>query len=88
MHVLIMWSHILDLLYVMYNMYLGFSYASRSTPAHHCSAIISFLSTAVPESDAGSGFLSQHRVSSSKTVRPRAPCGGRCIGHVVSTGIA
>ena len=29
--------------------------------------------------------LSQHRVSSSKTVRPRAPCGARCIGHVVST---
>ena len=29
--------------------------------------------------------LSQHRVSSSKTVRPRAPCGTRCIGHVVST---
>ena len=29
--------------------------------------------------------LSQHRVSSSKTVRPRAPCGARCIGHAVST---
>ena len=29
--------------------------------------------------------LSQHRVSSSKTVRPRAPCGARCIGHTVST---
>ena len=28
---------------------------------------------------------SQHRVSSSKTVRPRAPCGARCIGHAVST---
>ena len=27
--------------------------------------------------------LSQHRVSSSKTVRPRAPCGFRCIGHGV-----
>ena len=27
----------------------------------------------------------QHRVSSSKTVRPRAPCGARCIGHAVST---
>ena len=27
--------------------------------------------------------LSQHRVSSSKTVRPRAPCGARCIGHAV-----
>ena len=31
-------------------------------------------------------LLSQHRVSSSKTVsRPRAPYGGRCIGHVVKT---
>ena len=29
--------------------------------------------------------LSQHRVSSSKTVRPRAPCGARCIGHAIST---
>ena len=28
--------------------------------------------------------LSQYRVSSSKTVRPRAPCGARCIGHAVS----
>ena len=29
-------------------------------------------------------LLSQHRVSSSKTVRPRAPCGTRCIvGHAV-----
>ena len=30
-------------------------------------------------------LLSQHRVSSSKTVTPRAPCGARCIGHVVRT---
>ena len=30
-------------------------------------------------------LLSQHRVSSFKTVRPRAPCGARCIGHAVST---
>ena len=30
-------------------------------------------------------LLSQHRVSSSITVRPRAPCGARCIGHAVST---
>ena len=30
-------------------------------------------------------LLSQHRVSSSKTVRPRAPCGARSIGHAVST---
>ena len=29
--------------------------------------------------------LSQHRVSSSKTVRPCAPCGARCIGHAVRT---
>ena len=32
--------------------------------------------------------LSQHQVSSSKTVRPRAPCGTRCIGHVVRTWFA
>ena len=30
-------------------------------------------------------LLSQHRVLSSKTVRPHAPCGARCIGHAVST---
>ena len=30
-------------------------------------------------------LLSQYRVSSSKTVRPRAPCGARCIGHAVRT---
>ena len=30
-------------------------------------------------------LLSQHRVSSSKTVRPQAPCGARCIGHAVRT---
>ena len=30
-------------------------------------------------------LLSQHRVLSSKTVRPRAPCGARCIGQAVST---
>ena len=29
--------------------------------------------------------LSQHRVSLSKTVRPRTPCGARCIGHAVGT---
>ena len=29
-------------------------------------------------------LLSQHQVLSSKTVRPRAPCGARCIGHAVS----
>ena len=32
--------------------------------------------------------LSQHRVSSSKTVRLRAPCGARCIGHAISTWCA
>ena len=30
-------------------------------------------------------LLSQHRVSLSKTVRPRVPCGARCIGHTVRT---
>ena len=30
-------------------------------------------------------LLSQYGVSSSKTVRPRAPYGARCIGHAVST---
>ena len=30
-------------------------------------------------------LLRQHRVSSSKTVRSRASCGARCIGHAVST---
>ena len=30
-------------------------------------------------------LLSQHRVSSSKTVRPRAPCGARCIRHAIRT---
>ena len=30
-------------------------------------------------------LLSQHRVSSSKTVRPHAPCGAQCIGHAVGT---
>ena len=30
-------------------------------------------------------LLSQHRVSSFKTVRSRAPCGVRCIGHAVRT---
>ena len=30
-------------------------------------------------------LLSQHRVSSFKTVRPHAPCGAQCIGHAVGT---
>ena len=29
--------------------------------------------------------LSQHRILSSKTVRPRAPCGAQCMGHVIKT---
>ena len=29
--------------------------------------------------------LSQHRVSLSKTVRPRVPCGARCMGHAIRT---
>ena len=30
-------------------------------------------------------LLSQHWVLSSKTIRPRAPCGAQCIGHAVRT---
>ena len=30
-------------------------------------------------------LLNHHRVSSFKRVRPRAPCGARCIGQAVST---
>ena len=30
-------------------------------------------------------MLSQHRVSSSKTVRPHAPCDAQCLGHAVRT---
>ena len=30
-------------------------------------------------------LLSQHRVLSSKTIKPRAPCGAQCIGHAVRT---
>ena len=30
-------------------------------------------------------LLSQHWVSSSKTIRSRAPCGARCIGHAIRT---
>ena len=33
-------------------------------------------------------LLSQHRISSSKTISPRAPCGARFIGHAVSTWFA
>ena len=28
-------------------------------------------------------LFSQHRVTSSKTVRPRAPCGAQCMGHAI-----
>ena len=43
----------------------------------------------LPGLDVGSdGVLSQHRVSSSKTVRPLAPCGARCMGHAVRTWFA
>ena len=31
--------------------------------------------------------LTQHRVSSSKTVRPRASCGTRCIGQALKRGL-
>ena len=30
-------------------------------------------------------LLSQHRVSPTKTIRPRAPCDARCMGHTVRT---
>ena len=33
-------------------------------------------------------LVSQHRVSSSKTVRPCAPCGARCMGHAIRTWFA
>ena len=33
-------------------------------------------------------LLSQHRVSSSKTVRPRVSCYARCIGHAIKTWCA
>ena len=32
-------------------------------------------------------LLSQHRVSSSKTARPRTPCSARCIGHALVHGL-
>ena len=37
---------------------------------------------ALPGSDAGSDVI---KPASSKTVRPRDPCGARCIGHAVRT---
>ena len=30
-------------------------------------------------------LLRQHQVSSSKTVRPRTPCGAQCMGHAIRT---
>ena len=32
-----------------------------------------------------SSVLSQHRVLSSRNIRPRAPCGARCMGHAIRT---
>ena len=32
-------------------------------------------------------LLIQHRVLSFKTVRPRAPCGARCMGHAIRTAV-
>ena len=42
---------------------------------------------ALPESDAGSGVIkpASSFVIQNQTVRPRAPCGARCIEHAVST---
>ena len=40
---------------------------------------------ALPESDDDSDVIKPGRVSSSKTFRPRTPCGARCIGHAVRT---
>ena len=37
----------------------------------------------LPESDAVSSVIKPALSFSSKTVRPRAPCGARCIGHAV-----
>ena len=39
----------------------------------------------LPGSDAGISVIKPASCSSSKTVRPRAPCGARCIGQVVRT---
>ena len=39
----------------------------------------------LPKSDAGSDGVNQHQVSSSKTVRPLAPYGARCMGHTIRT---
>ena len=41
--------------------------------------------TALPDQMLAVVLLRPHRVSSSKTVRPCAPCGARCIGHAVRT---
>ena len=39
----------------------------------------------LPGSDAGSGVVKLASSFAFKTVRPRAPCGARCIGHAVRT---
>ena len=40
---------------------------------------------ALPGSDAGSDVIKSASSFVTKTVRSRAPCGARCIGHAVST---
>ena len=40
---------------------------------------------ALPGSDAGSDIIKPASSFVFQTVRPRAPCGARCIGHAVST---
>ena len=51
--------------------------------------VILLLPQAVlPGSDAGSDVVNQHQISSFKTVRPRIPCGTRCMGHVVRSWFA
>ena len=42
-------------------------------------------SAVLPGPDAGSHGAKQHRVLSSKTVRPLAPYSARCIGYVIKT---
>ena len=39
----------------------------------------------LPESDAGSGVIKSASSFVIQTVRLRAPCGARCIGHAVRT---
>ena len=39
----------------------------------------------LPKSDAGSGVIKPASSFVIQTVRPRAPCGARCIGHAIRT---